>query len=151
MNIYTVLKQEHEAVKDLLMKACDTTERAEKSREELYQELLRELHSHAEAEQNTLYARLDEEEGMEWKRLLAEAKEEHVRAEQLLQELGEMDKTTIEWTAKIAVLQSQIEHHVEEEEEEMFKKAKEILKEGEAERLAEAFLAQKKEILSRLS
>ncbi len=151
MNIYTVLRQEHEVVKDLLMKLCDTTERAEKSREELYQELLRELDSHAKAEQNTLYARLDEEEVMEWKHLLAEAKEEHARVEQLLQELGEMDKTTIEWTAKITVLKEQVEHHVKEEEEKMFKKAREVLKDGEAERLAEAFLAQKQEILSRLS
>ena len=148
MDIYSVLKEEHETVKGIFEKLCDTTERAEKGRDELYERLLVELHSHAQAEQEALYTRLEVETENELKHLMAEAEEEHAQAEKMLKELGEMDKTTIEWTAKLTVLKENVEHHIKAEEGDMFKKAKEILKEVEAEAIAETFLALKKDIVA---
>lgn len=101
MNIFSVLKDEHKTVKELFEKILDTTERAEKTRTELYPSLYRELLSHAKVEEEVFYKRFEQEKGME--HLLAEAKEEHAQAEKLLQELAEMDPTTIEWTAKLTV------------------------------------------------
>jgi len=85
------------------------------------------------------------------KYLLAEAKEEHVQGENMLQELAKMDDTTIEWTGKVTVLKENTEHHLREEEEEMFVQAKKILKDGEAEKMAIAFIEGKKELLAKIA
>lgn len=149
MDIFSVLKEEHRLAKSIFEKIADTTERAEKTREELYQQLKRELISHAKAEERVLYVRLDQEETM--KHLLAEAKEEHLQMENMLNELAELADTTIEWTAKAKVLQEGFEHHVHEEEDKMFKQAKAALESGEAEELGVAFVDLKKEILAEMS
>jgi hypothetical protein len=46
---------------------------------------------------------------------------------EMLKELGSSPKDTEQWTAKLTVLKENVEHHVEEEEGEMFKKAKTVL------------------------
>jgi hypothetical protein len=149
MDIFSILKQEHEVIATIFKKIMDTTERAEKTRAQLYEQLYRELHSHALAEEKALYTRLAQEETM--KHLLAEAEEEHAQIERMLKELGKMDDTTIEWTAKATVLQENVEHHVKEEEHDMFKQTKAVLKDGEAEQLGEAFVEYKKELLAKMS
>ncbi len=149
MDIFSVLKEEHEKLRGIFDKIDDTTERAEKTRAHLYRELYRELHSHAVMEEQVLYTRLEQEESMKY--LLAEAKEEHVQGENMLQELAKMDDTTIEWTGKVTVLKENTEHHLREEEEEMFVQAKKILKDGEAEKMAIAFIEGKKELLAKIA
>ncbi len=148
MDIFSILKEEHNVVKGIFEKITDTTERAEKTREELYTQLYRELHSHAVAEQKTLYTRLEQEDSI--KHLMAEAEEEHAQVENILKELASTDKTTIEWTAKATVLKENVEHHVEEEEEEMFKQAKSLLKDEEAKQLGEAFTELKKKLVAEM-
>ena len=64
-----------------------------------------------------------------------EAFEEHRLVKQLLGELESLDKGEEKWTAKFTVLKENIEHHVEEEEDEMFKKARKVLSEEDAETL----------------
>ena len=64
-----------------------------------------------------------------------EAFEEHRLVKQLLRELEGLDKSEETWTAKFTVLKENIEHHVEEEEDEMFKKARKVLSEEDAETL----------------
>ncbi len=54
---------------------------------------------------------------------------------QLLGELEAEVKDDEKWTAKFTVLKEQIEHHVEEEEGEMFKKARRVLSNEEIEEL----------------
>lgn len=145
MDIFSLLKQEHETVKGIFEEIVNTSERARKTREELYETLYQELHSHAEAEQQTLYMRLEKEP--ELAHLMAEAKEEHMQAEKMLAELKEMDVATMEWMAKVTVLKENVEHHVKEEEGEMFKKAKKVLEKREAEEIGDLFMQKKEEIL----
>jgi hypothetical protein len=64
---------------------------------------------------------------------------------QLLVELEAEPKDTEEWTAKFSVLKENIEHHVEEEEGEMFKKARQALSEEEIETLGEQLQAAKEQ------
>jgi hypothetical protein len=64
-----------------------------------------------------------------------EAYEEHKVVKRLLAELEAEPKDTEEWSAKFTVLKENVEHHVEEEEGEMFKKARKVLSEEEIEEL----------------
>lgn len=135
MNAFTLLKSDHEKVAGILEEIDSTTERALKTREELFTRLKNELDIHASIEEEILYPALEEAE--ETREITLEAYEEHRLVKKLLEELEAEPKDTEEWTAKFTVLKENIEHHVEEEEGEMFKKARTVLSDDEAEELGE--------------
>ncbi len=133
MNAFTLLKSDHEKVAGILKKIEETTERAEKTREELFTTLKSELDLHAEVEEKIFYPALENAE--ESRDITLEAYEEHRLVKQLLGELEAEPKNQEEWTAKFTVLKENIEHHVEEEEGELFKKARKVLSEEEIDEL----------------
>lgn len=133
MNAFTLLKNDHEKVAGILEKIDATTERATKGREELFAQLKNELDVHARIEEEILYPTLEEYE--ETRDISLEAYEEHALVKQLLEELAAAPKDDETWTAKFTVLKENIEHHVEEEEGEMFTKARKVLSEDEIEEL----------------
>ena len=131
MNAFTVLKADHKKVAGILEKIDATTERGVKTREDLFTQLKSELDLHAHIEETILYPALEKAD--ETRDITLEAYEEHRLVKQLLGELESMDKGDEQWTARFTVLKENIEHHVEEEEGEMFKKARKVLSEEEAE------------------
>src|SRR6266850_8401993 len=133
MNAFTLLKADHKKVADLLEQIDSTTERGIKTREDLFKRLKNELDVHTRIEETIFYPALEEEE--ETRDITLEAFEEHRLVKQLLSELESMDKGDEQWTAKFTVLKENIEHHVEEEEYEMFKKARKVLSEEDLENL----------------
>ncbi len=133
MDAFDLLKSDHEKVAGMLEKIESTTERAVKSRDDLFARLKQELDIHARIEEEIFYPALEESE--ETHEITLEAYEEHRLVKQLLSELEDEAKDTEEWTAKFTVLKENIEHHVEEEEGEMFKKARKALSEEEIEQL----------------
>lgn len=133
MDAFTLLKTDHEKVAGLLEKIDGTTERALKTREELFTQLKTELDIHAQIEETILYPVLEKADPTH--DITLEAYEEHRLVKQLLSELESDPKDTDEWTAKFTVLKENIEHHVEEEEGEMFKKARKVLSKEELETL----------------
>jgi len=135
MNAFTLLKQDHEKVAGIMEKIDGTTERATKGREELFTQLKNELDIHARIEEEILYPTLEEYE--ETRDISLEAYEEHALVKQLLEELAAAPKDDERWTAKFTVLKENVEHHVEEEEGEMFKKARKVLGEDEIENLGD--------------
>ena len=135
MNAFTLLKADHKKVAGILEKIDETTERATKGREELFTQLKNELDVHTRIEEEILYPALEEYE--ETRAIALEAYEEHALVKQLLAELASAPKNDEEWTAKFTVLKENIEHHVEEEEGEMFKKARKVLSEDEIEELGD--------------
>ena len=143
MNAFTLLKTDHEKVAGILTSIEETTERAVKGREELFARLKEELDLHAKIEEEIFYPALEEAE--ETREVTLEAYEEHRLVKQLLAELEVEPKDTEEWTAKFTVLKENIEHHVEEEEGEMFKQARQVLSEDEIEALGNRLQAAKKE------
>lgn len=135
MNAFALLKADHEKVAGILETLEDTTERAVKGRDELFAQLKAELDLHAMIEEEIFYPALEDTE--EAREITLEAYEEHRLVKQLLAELEAEPKDTEEWTAKFTVLKENIEHHVEEEEGEMFKKARAALREEEIEALGD--------------
>jgi hemerythrin-like domain-containing protein len=143
MNAFNLLKTDHEKVAGILASIEETTERAIKGRDELFARLKEELDLHAKIEEEIFYPALEESE--ETREVTLEAYEEHRLVKQLLAELEAEPKDTEEWTAKFTVLKENIEHHVEEEEGEMFKKARKILSEEEIETLGNRLQEAKKQ------
>ena len=143
MNAFTLLKADHERVAGILESIEKTTERAVKGRDELFTRLKEELDLHAKIEEEIFYPAL--EEAKETRDVTLEAYEEHRLVKQLLTELEAEPKDTEQWTAKFTVLKENVEHHVEEEEGEMFKKARQILSDDEVATLGDRLEAAKKE------
>jgi hemerythrin superfamily protein len=125
MDAFELLKEDHRKVADLFEKIDETTEKAEKTREELFARVKRELDAHAHVEETLLYPELRKAE--ETRELTLEAVEEHKVVKELLAELDRLKKGTEQWKAKFTVLKENVEHHVEEEEDELFPDAKKVL------------------------
>lgn len=143
MNPFTLLKSDHERVAGILASIDETTERAVKGRDELFTRLKEELDLHAKIEEEIFYPAL--EDSKETREVTLEAYEEHRLVKQMLAELESEPKDTEEWTAKFTVLKENVEHHVEEEEGEMFKKAQSVLSKDEIETLGDRLQEAKKQ------
>ena len=135
MDVFALLKADHEKVAGMLEKIEQSTERAAKGREETFTRLKEELDLHALIEEQIFYPALEEAD--ETRDITLEAYEEHRLVKQLLSELEVEPKNTEEWTAKFTVLKENVEHHVEEEEGELFKKARQVLNKEEIEMLGQ--------------
>jgi iron-sulfur cluster repair protein YtfE (RIC family) len=145
MNAFELLKQDHQKVSGIFEKLEPTTERGVKTREELFAQLKQELDIHARIEETIFYPAI--KEAKETRDITLEAYEEHNVVKQLLAELDELSKDDETWGAKLKVLKENVEHHVEEEEEEMFPSAKEVLSPAQIEELGARMEASKKEQL----
>ena len=133
MDAFTLLKNDHKKVAGLMEKIDESTERAVKTRDELFAQLKSELDIHAKIEETILYPVLEKAD--QTHDITLEAFEEHRIVKQLLSELESEPKDAEEWTAKFTVLKENVEHHVEEEEGDMFKKARKVLSDEELEAL----------------
>ena len=144
MNAFQLLKEDHQKVSGLFQQIEPTTERAEKTRTELFAQLKQELDIHARIEEAIFYPSI--KRAAETREVVLEGFEEHHVIKMLLKELEAMPVDTEQWTAKIKVLQENVEHHVEEEEGEMFQKARDVLSEEEINQLGAQMEEMKKQL-----
>jgi hypothetical protein len=77
------------------------------------------------------------------KDIVLEGYEEHHVVDLLMGELEGMDVTDESWGAKALVMKENIEHHIEEEEGEMWTKARQVFDRTELEELGERMMARK--------
>ena len=133
MDAITLLKSDHEKVSAIFEKLEPTTERALKTREELFAKLKAELDVHAHIEETIFYPAIIKNE--EIKDIVMEGLEEHKQAKTLLREIPNLSDGSEKFEAKLKVLMEDIEHHVKEEEEEMFPKVKKAFDKEELEEL----------------
>ena len=147
MDIYEVLKEDHRLVRELLKKLEQTDENSGEERIELLTELKENLLPHSRAEEQVLYEALKDCDVEEAAEKGFEGYEEHAVADHLIQELEATQTEDKRWTALMVVLKENLEHHIEEEEGEFFKKAREAFDDDTAKNMATNFMALK-EILS---
>jgi hemerythrin superfamily protein len=129
---FQALRDDHRRVKRLFKEIEQASARSR--RRDLFAELKQELDAHALAEESVLYPRFEETDST--REVVLESYEEHRLVKQLLAECEEIDVTDDRWMAKVTVLKELVEHHADEEEEELFPKAKRDLDAGEGEELA---------------
>ncbi len=135
MNAITMLTDDHRAVKKLLSELETTTERGVKTREELFTRIKADLTVHEIIEEEIFYPALKEHPKA--KDIVLEGYEEHNVVDTLLSELSALPFDHETWGPKAKVMQENIEHHIEEEEGEMFKKARQVFDTAELEELGE--------------
>ena len=124
MDAIAMLKEDHGKVKKILTALEETTERVVKTRQEGLAELKRELQIHEAIEEEIFYPALKQH--AEAKEIVLEAYEEHDVVDTIM---GEIERTPVEderWAAKFKVMKENLEHHIEEEEGEMFKHARDV-------------------------
>jgi hemerythrin-like domain-containing protein len=133
MDALKLLKADHDKVKKLLADGESTTERGEKTRTELFATIKGELMVHERIEEEIFYPALRDHPKA--KAIVLEAYEEHDVVDTIMGELENTDVTDETWGAKFKVMKENIEHHIEEEEGEMFKQARSVFESDELEEL----------------
>jgi hemerythrin-like domain-containing protein len=152
MNAIELLKEDHAKVKQLLEQISGTTERAAKTRTELLKKIAMELQVHTALEEETFYPALREAGGKDELKMFHEAKEEHRAVNALvLPDLLETEPGSVEFSGRIKVLKELLEHHIEEEESEMFPDASELLGEEELMTLGQKMADRKKDLRASLN
>jgi hypothetical protein len=146
MDALALLKADHDKVKGMLNKLDETTERAEVTRTEGLQGLKRELTIHETIEEEILYPAL--KEFSKTRDITFEAYEEHHVVDTIMAELEQTPVDDETWAAKLTVMKENLEHHIEEEEGEMFKQARQVMDESELEALGERMATRKEELKS---
>jgi len=119
----TMLIEDHEAVKAMFEQYEGLGDRAHASKKKLATQICTELTKHATVEEEIFYPAV-RAAGKDKEDLVDEATVEHASAKDLIAQIMEMEPTEDLFDAKVKVLSELIEHHVEEEEGEMFPKAK---------------------------
>lgn len=140
--IYEKLKSDHDRHRDLLAKLAETEGDSE-DRRQLWKSFYYDVGAHAAAEEETFYSELiaDSDGQSEGRHSVAE----HHELDEIIQELNDMDMSSPGWLTRFKTLKDRYEHHIEEEEEDIFPVAKEVLgtdKDGE---IAAEFAERKEE------
>jgi Hemerythrin HHE cation binding domain len=99
----------------------------------VFNQIKTELELHTHIEETIFYPALEKPE--ETHDLTLEAYEEHAAVKKLLSKLSRARNANDEWEAQAKVLRENVEHHVEEEENELFEKAESVLSEEDIEDL----------------
>ena len=133
MNAIKMLKDDHQKMRKLLSELESTTERGVKTREELYAKIKGELSVHEVIEEEIFYPALKEHPKA--KDIVLEAYEEHHVVDTVMAELDGLSVDDETWGAKAKVMTENVEHHMEEEEGEMFQKARQVFDKDELEEL----------------
>jgi hypothetical protein len=138
MDAFELLKADHEKVAELF----DRLETASgEAKIGVFNQIKSELELHTHIEEKIFYPVL--ERPKETHDLTLEAYEEHKGVKTLLAELSGSQSADDEWQAKAKVLRENVEHHVEEEEGELFDKAADALTDEEIEELGRRMEAEK--------
>jgi hypothetical protein len=149
MDAMSLLKEDHQKVKKMLAELESTTERGVKTREELFARLKQELVVHEAIEEEIFYPALKEHP--KTKEIALEGYEEHHVVDAVMAEIEGVAYDDEKWGAKFSVMKENLEHHIEEEEGEMFKQAKQVFDEEELAQLGEYMEAHKEELMRQQS
>ena len=142
--IYETLKQDHDKVKALLNQLIALPEDSVEEKSRLLEAIRDDLIPHSRAEEAVLYnsMRLVDES----KTLAMHGYREHMEAETLLRTLQLGDKLKLNWKDTARKLKEALEHHIEDEEGEMFETAQNLFTEEEAMVMNDVFLKMKPQV-----
>jgi Hemerythrin HHE cation binding domain len=149
MNALTLLEDDHRKMRKLLDELEATTERGIRTREELYSKMKGELTIHELIEEEIFYPALKEHPKAE--DIVLEGYEEHHVVDLVMAELENLPVDDESWGAKAKVMKENVEHHMEEEEGDMFKQARSVFDRAELEELGERMATRKTEAQEELN
>jgi hemerythrin-like domain-containing protein len=144
MDVLQLLKEDHDKIKKILSHLESTTDRGVKTREEFYTKVRAELQVHEAIEEEILYPALKEHPKA--KDLVLEAYEEHNVVDMVIAEIDALPYDDETWGAKLTVMRENVEHHIGEEESEMFEQCRNVFDRDELAELGDRMEARKEEL-----
>lgn len=140
MDALELLKNDHRKVKELFKKS----EKAEGNlRQQIFEQIKSELETHTHIEEAVFYPAVEKIE--ELKDMVLESLEEHKQVKTLLREMENLAPDSEKFEPKMKVLQENVEHHAEEEEEgKMFPKLRQLMDAAKLEELGRKLEAAKR-------
>lgn len=143
MTIFDVLKQDHEKVRYLFDRIEKSGRKDTASLQKLFSQIEEELGIHMEGEERFFYMALEKHD--EARQKVLESYEEHQVAKTLIGTFNSLAVDDERWGAKLSVLHEVVEHHMQEEEREVFKMARKVLDKGEIQEIGLQFQQHKRE------
>jgi hemerythrin-like domain-containing protein len=143
MDALSLLKQDHDKVKQMVKEIEGTDGRSTNKREELFQTVVDELTVHERIEEEIFYPALQKHEKA--KEMVLESYVEHGVVDDLLDEISSIEVKDEKWMAAFKVFKENLEHHIQEEEGELFPKTQSIFSREQLEKLGEQMVALKEQ------
>jgi hemerythrin superfamily protein len=142
MDGISLLKNDHERVNEIFR----NFEKGGNSQQfqQLFQELKQELQVHSELEKRIFYPTIEKYPDLAG--LVQEAYKEHAQVEQALSRISQMDNTTSEWSQEMTQLMHDVQHHVQEEETEMFPKVRQVMEDRALDELGNSMMQVKSDL-----
>ena len=141
MNAITLLEEDHAKMRKLLEELETTTERGLKIRAELFSTIKGELTIHEIIEEEIFYPELKAHPKAQ--DIVLEGYQEHHVVDLIMKDLEELPVDDESWGAKAKVMKENVEHHMEEEEGEMFKQARSVFDRSELDDLGDRMEARR--------
>lgn len=147
MDIYAYIKRDHLKVADLMQQLLDIRLAAFHRR--LFDQIKTELLLHTEAEERIFYRAIDQAAGEQaTEEEMAHAFDDHSEIRGLLQELSELSENDEMWMVKFGELKHAVEHHIQDEESHVWKKARMVLSSDQERTLARDMDREKQKLLN---
>lgn len=146
MDIRDCLKQDHDEVRQLITQICATDDATEAKN--LFRQMKEALVAHSRSEEKVVYAAIKKLDAEDEKEMGFEGEVEHALVDNLLEQLSHGSPSTAPWKARAKVLKEMLEHHIEEEESEIFDCLASEFDDGRREKMADAFLKGKEALLA---
>jgi hemerythrin superfamily protein len=142
MSAIDLLESQHREVEKLFSQIEKAKDNEKKT--ELFNEIADKLAVHAAIEEHHFYPAVKAKRTED---ILLEALEEHVTIKRTLADLMKIDADDETFDAKVKVLKEEIEHHVKEEESDLFPKVKKLIAEADLEVLEQQMVAEQEELI----
>ena len=142
MNAIKLLKQQHREV-EALFKQLEKAKSA-RPRQKAFEQVADKLAVHATIEERHFYPAVKRRATEE---MLLEAVEEHLGVKRVIADMLELEADDETFEAKAKVLKDLVEHHVEEEEKDLFPKVQKLLDADELEAIGEQMTTTMEELL----
>lgn len=141
--ILNTLAKEHGEVSALMMRVEATRDSDDgvNTRQQLFEKIAVELLSHANAEEREFYSVLERHPETQSK--ARHSNTEHREIERLVNDIDSIPYSSSEWMSRFSELKNTVQHHVEEEESELFDLAKDVISKDELKAMDKRFLAEK--------
>jgi hemerythrin superfamily protein len=144
MDAIELLKSQHREVENLFSLTQRT--KASRPKRKLFDQIADKLAIHAAIEEHQFYpaVKAKRTEG-----ILLESLEEHLGIKRVIADLLKMHGSDDTFDAKVTVLKELVQHHVEEEEHDLFPKVKKVLERDELLKLADTMRSEAQELEAR--
>jgi hemerythrin superfamily protein len=120
MNILTILRKDHAVVRSLFNKYGHTAKLSHEKKLQLFEQIRRELQIHSRAEEEIFYPAIKALNGVESRKLASQALKEHKDVDDLLIQISRLKPTDKSFDENMETLFENVDHHVEQEEGEIF-------------------------------